>query len=535
MSGLRYIPPARAIFDSTIYPGGLLHVFEPGTSNRVSLYADVDLSVPISNPVIADVAGFFQAVYVDPTSEYDVQITDGIGNVIIEEEYFIPLNSPLSLVDHDPRSASGAPLPLAQYTFYLASTTILADVFADEGLSVPLDNPVVADSSGHFPQIWLDPINPARVLLHDASGVLIFDVEQYRFNTEILPPSPPVLSGEYDAPVNALSWTASVSQFGAIAGYRLYRSEDNGPFVEIVDQPGLTYDDGDVAEGHTYSYYVVGYDTDENDSAPSNIVSLSINVAIEIITSSRTWVRPGDLLSMQVIVIGGGGGGGSGEVQIANTNGVGNAGGGGGGGGVSIAALNATDVTPTVEVAIGTGGAGGASRISAGDGNSGAAGGETSFGSYLAAPGGGGGTKGSNGGGGNAGVGGIGTTATGGAGGLGGGFISGDGVNRAPTAGSGTSEAGAGGGGGQASGQNAGIGGNSPGAGGTSTNYGGDGGDGGAGGAINGTHGDPGGEYGGGGGGGGGAGGFAGSSGVASGAGGDGHSGVCVLIYTYIP
>lgn len=48
----------------------------------------------------------------------------------------------------------GSPIPNVRAYFYVDGTTTLASVFADEGLGIPLANPVEANSSGRFPAIW---------------------------------------------------------------------------------------------------------------------------------------------------------------------------------------------------------------------------------------------------------------------------------------------------------------------------------------------------------------------------------------------
>lgn len=557
MSGLQYQPHARGISGATIYPGALLNVLNAGTQTLSALFADVDLSVPLPNPLQADAAGYLTPVYVDPDDRHDISLTDSIGNVVEQVVDLVPIISPLSISEAQPRAADGSTLPLAELTFFLAKTTILADIFAEEALSTPLDNPLAADSSGEFPAIWLRVTEPARVILKDASGVMQFDVEQYRFNTGILPPTAPVLSGELDGDDEFdLSWTASVSQFGSVAGYRLYKSTDGGAYSLLVDQVGRTYDDLDIEEGHTYSYFVIGYDTSGNDSDDSNIVSVAINVLIEIIPTSRTWIAPAGLLSLEATVIGGAGGGASGGLCSFGTFPRG--GGGGGGGGISVQSFSAAEVGSSQLITIGAGGLGGNSITAAHGGgsvlsNPGGDGGDTSFGSLLGATGGDGGHATYNfpadGGTGTLGDGGDGgltnpstvfsngkaTAAGPGGGGAGGGLITGissdvpgaGGVGPSSSAGlAGTNSASSPTAGGNGGDDNDDAGGGGGGGGGYSGTSGSGGG--------NGARGGNGGKYGAGGGGGGMA--FLGSQvAVSSGAGGNGHSGVVVLRYTYVP
>lgn len=50
----------------------------------------------------------------------------------------------------------GVPYPDAKFTVFVNQTTTLAVVYADEALTTPLANPVLADSSGQFPPVWQD-------------------------------------------------------------------------------------------------------------------------------------------------------------------------------------------------------------------------------------------------------------------------------------------------------------------------------------------------------------------------------------------
>lgn len=52
------------------------------------------------------------------------------------------------------RDSNGDPIPNVSVSFYQNGTDILASVFSDPGLVTPLTNPVAANSSGRFPQIY---------------------------------------------------------------------------------------------------------------------------------------------------------------------------------------------------------------------------------------------------------------------------------------------------------------------------------------------------------------------------------------------
>jgi len=211
------------------------------------------------------------------------------------------------------------------------------------------------------------------------------------------PPTAPVLSGEINGAAFDMEWTASTSEFGTVEGYKLYKSVDGAAYSLLVTQAGLTYSDSAVSEGHSYNYYVVGYDTADQDSDPSNTVGFVDRVDIEIITESRPWTKPADLLSVEITVIGGGSGGrgGGGDSSSAPRSG-----GGGAGGGISVATFLDGDLPASVDVVIGAGGEGGEGANGAVSGSIGDVGGDTEFGIYLTASGGGSqvGLSGGNGG-----------------------------------------------------------------------------------------------------------------------------------------
>jgi len=154
------------------------------------------------------------------------------------------------------------------------------------------------------------------------------------------------------------------------------------------------------------------------DTPGSSIVTPQVN----FYTSTATWTKPAGAQTVYVALVADGGGGGSGAFEAS---GAAVGGSGGGGGGYSTAMFQASQLSGTVAVTLGTGGAGGAAVTGAGAGNPGVAGSGTFFGSYLWAHGGAAGAAGpgasgtaAGGGGGSGlttgGAGGTGTTGTGG-------------------------------------------------------------------------------------------------------------------------
>jgi len=76
-----------------------------------------------------------------------------------------------------PLDANGVIMPGCYYTFFESETTTPTPVYADGDLDTELDNPLAADADGRFPAIYMDSSVVYRVQLHDASDVLIYDVD----------------------------------------------------------------------------------------------------------------------------------------------------------------------------------------------------------------------------------------------------------------------------------------------------------------------------------------------------------------------
>lgn len=67
-------------------------------------------------------------------------------------------------------NVNGVPIPNAQMFFYLNRTTTLATVYADEALTVPLPNPILANSAGQWPPVWADDANLFSVAIDAPYG-----------------------------------------------------------------------------------------------------------------------------------------------------------------------------------------------------------------------------------------------------------------------------------------------------------------------------------------------------------------------------
>ena len=84
MSVLLTLPITRA-FDSAgdALPGAKLYFFATGTSNPKTVYLDSSLSTAATNPVVADSAGRFAALWLDTSAgAYTVKLTDSAGSQV---------------------------------------------------------------------------------------------------------------------------------------------------------------------------------------------------------------------------------------------------------------------------------------------------------------------------------------------------------------------------------------------------------------------------------------------------------------------
>lgn len=75
--------------------------------------------------------------------------------------------------------ANGNTLAGALLYLYQTGTTTLQAGYAESTLVTPLANPVVADSGGKFPAIYLDSSKIYRAKLTDSLGTVVFDIDPY--------------------------------------------------------------------------------------------------------------------------------------------------------------------------------------------------------------------------------------------------------------------------------------------------------------------------------------------------------------------
>lgn len=87
---------------------------------------------------------------------------------------------------------SGIPIVGAQLFFYATGTATFQQTFNDVALTIPNSNPVIADSAGRFGNVFMVPSPAYRVVLQDALGGIIWDMDPCGPAAGTIPGSVPV-------------------------------------------------------------------------------------------------------------------------------------------------------------------------------------------------------------------------------------------------------------------------------------------------------------------------------------------------------
>lgn len=94
--GIRYIVPYETALDAegVSLPGAKLYFYQTGTATPLNTYSDVSLTIPNTNPVIADAGGLFGNIFLLPR-DYKVVLKDADGNELWTAD---PVSSNISSV-----------------------------------------------------------------------------------------------------------------------------------------------------------------------------------------------------------------------------------------------------------------------------------------------------------------------------------------------------------------------------------------------------------------------------------------------------
>jgi hypothetical protein len=83
--------PFRPVINTrgVLEPGALLDVFEAGTTTRISVFSDSDLSAALSNPVVANSSGVFPSVYWNNAQAIRVRVREADGTVLGDADSYL--------------------------------------------------------------------------------------------------------------------------------------------------------------------------------------------------------------------------------------------------------------------------------------------------------------------------------------------------------------------------------------------------------------------------------------------------------------
>ena len=68
------------------YPGAKITFYENGTTDLATVYADYDLTTPLSNPVVANSAGQFASIFADASLLFSIKIETAAGVLLVQRD-----------------------------------------------------------------------------------------------------------------------------------------------------------------------------------------------------------------------------------------------------------------------------------------------------------------------------------------------------------------------------------------------------------------------------------------------------------------
>lgn len=94
MSFIFFYPRIRPLDDDgNPMPGCYLQFYESATTTPTPVYADGDLDTALTNPVVANAAGVFPAIYGDPSVVYRMQLYTAEGVLVSDDDPIHPHSS----------------------------------------------------------------------------------------------------------------------------------------------------------------------------------------------------------------------------------------------------------------------------------------------------------------------------------------------------------------------------------------------------------------------------------------------------------
>jgi hypothetical protein len=114
---------------------------------------------------------------------------------------------------------NGHPISGAKLQLYLTGTSTPTPGYANGNLSTPLSNPVVANSAGQFPAIYLDPTITYRIQLQNAAGAGLADIDPVNLSITAATQAQVnagVATGVYVSPATLAGWTGIAAALGYV-------------------------------------------------------------------------------------------------------------------------------------------------------------------------------------------------------------------------------------------------------------------------------------------------------------------------------
>jgi hypothetical protein len=264
----------------------------------------------------------------------------------------------------------------------------------------------LSHSGANAAKIAIDNADSTAVITANNSGNVVAANARYRASIwarkDTTTSGSPILKAEAPSGTTVLTTAALTTTYvqtsaeftSAAAGiFRVLKSSGTTSSTNYVDDVELTRIGAILDLDFTQGYGSIVPDRSSNLLVATNYGGVSYTLPNNLVfpqtwyytnAQTATWTNPPGAKLIEVHAWGGGGGGGSGRRGLTNTVRTGGA--GGGAGAYSFTILQASDVASTVIVTNGAGGAGGAAQSSASaNGNAGANGVRSSFGTYCTA------------------------------------------------------------------------------------------------------------------------------------------------------
>jgi hypothetical protein len=170
------VPRQRAdlLIGYPVAPGALLNTYASGTNTPLATFTDSGLGTPLANPIQADSAGLFPAIFLTPNTAYRFTLTDSLGAPLWGPQDSIIQGDPLLVNAATTAAITAAVAPVIQ-TFSgtgavnnLALTTSVTNVRLNNSTLLTLSG-FVAGVDGQT--IIFDSIGAGQVDFLHASGL----------------------------------------------------------------------------------------------------------------------------------------------------------------------------------------------------------------------------------------------------------------------------------------------------------------------------------------------------------------------------